>query len=333
MFNTWDAPLTSDKFISIIVMSYTRPKLLETCLKSIHEHADMPVEIIVHDDASGRELEIEIFNRCRHLCSSLIFSSPNKINMGLAAAANRATALANSEYVLLLNDDCVLLGGKPFQTIKKVLDVPYIGCVGPWQTVNQPTLGSINPGETTVPVTANGVDFNISSLPNGAGIFAYKKSTWEKARGFPQVYTNAGDTGFHIKLLKMGYFNASRLINVDEMFTNVDQMAGYKEATAGRSPFDSSYPHVFLNQVSFEDSLKTLVNQSEERRVRIYEDSHENYYCDEGLVNHAWWDRLFVEARKDRDHGFDWEVFKPYGQDKWKDQVEADMAAWRAKEE
>jgi len=331
MFNTWDRQLAPDKFISVIVMSYTRPKFLKECLQSIREHADMPVEIIVHDDASGRKLEVDIFNECRHLCSSMIFGSPGGMNMGLAAAANRATALANSEYVLLLNDDCVLLGGEPFQTIKKVLDVPYIACFGPWQTVNQPNPGSISPGETNVPVTANGVDFNISSLPNGAGIFSYKKSTWEKAGGFPQVYTNAGDTGFHIKLLKMGYFNASRLMNVEEMFTNVDQMAGYNEPTAGRSPLDSSYPHVFLESMGLEDPFRTLFNWSNERRERIYHYSHEQYYCDEGIVNHAWWDRLFVEARKDHDHGYNWDVFKPYGQDKWKEQVEADMATWRSK--
>jgi glycosyltransferase involved in cell wall biosynthesis len=325
MFNTWDEPLSSDKFMSIVVMSYTRPKFLKACLESIHRHADMPFEIIVHDDASGRELEVEIFNECRHLCSSLIFSSPERINLGLATAANRATALANSDYVLLLNDDCVLTGGTPFQLIKKVLDVPYIACVGPWQTVTNVIPGSVSPGQTQVPVTANGVDFNISSLPNGAGIFAYKKSAWEEIRGFPQVYTNAGDTGFHIQFLKHGYFNASKLINVEEMFTNVDQDAGYLQPTAGKSPFDSSYPHIFGIDI------KDLARHCELRRQRIYEYSHINYYCDEGIVNHAWWDRFFCEARKDVDHGFNWDVFKAYGQDKWKDQVEADMAAWRNK--
>lgn len=324
MFNVFDEIGANGKFISIIVMSYTRPKFLKECLESIHEKADCNFEIIVHDDASGIELEAEIFNTCRGLCSTIIYGSPTGINMGLAAAANRATALANSEYVLLLNDDCKVLGGEPFGTIKKVLDVPYIGCVGPWQTVNSKP-GLVNPGETNVPVSANGVDFNLSSLPNGAGIFAYKKSTWMKAGGFPQVYTNAGDTGFHIKLLKMGYFNASRLINVEEMFTNVDQMAGYNEPTAGKSPFDSSYPHIFGME------LETLVNFNQKRRQDIYNWSHEQYYCDEGIVNHAWWDRLFVEARKPVDHGYDWNIFKPYGQDQWKEQVEIDMAAWRNK--
>ena len=339
MFNSWDGDLAPDKFVSVVVLSYTRPKRLKECLQSIHEHADMPVEIIVHDDASGRELEVEIFNECRHLCSSLIFSSPERLNMGLASAANRAVSLANSEYILLLNDDCKLTGGEPLLTIKKVLDVPYVGCFGPWQTAKGLKPGAAPPGRANIPVSANGVDFHISSLPNGAGIFAFKKSTWIKTGGFPQVYTNAGDTGFHIKLLKMGYFNASRLINVEEMFTNVDQEAGYKEPTAGRAPvgivqgqlwhLDSSYPHIFLPDVA--DPTGALFELSMERRYRVYQWSHHEYYTDEGLVNHAWWDRLFQEICKDPGQGIDWEILKPYGQEKWREQVEADMAAWRAK--
>lgn len=325
MFNVFDGIGANDKFISIVVMSYTRPKFLKECLESIHQYADCNFEIIVHDDASGVELEAEIFNTCRGMCSSLIFGSPAGINMGLAASANRATALANSDYILLLNDDCKLLGGKPFSIIKQVLDVPYVGCVGPWQTVKNPKPGSIQKDSTLVPVSANGVDFNLSPLPNGAGIFAYKKSTWMKAGGFPQVYTNAGDTGFHIKLLKMGYFNAARLINIEEMFTNVDQMAGYTDPTAGKSPFDSSYPHIFGMD------LQTLGNFNQRRRVEIHNWSHEQYYCDEGIVNHAWWDRLFQEARRPVDHGYDWEVFKPYGQDQWKELVEEHMVSWRSK--
>lgn len=322
MFNTWDEHLSPDKFFSIVIMSYTRPAYLLQLLQSIHEHADMPVEIIVHDDASGRELEVTIFNECRHLCSTMIFGSPEKINMGMAASCNRAIALANSKYVLVLNDDTKMLG-PGLKDLVKVLEIPYIGSAGPWQCVTNVIPGSFSPDATAVPVTGNGIDFNISSLPNGAGVFAFRKEVWEEVRGFPQVYTNAGDTGFMIKLLMNGYFAASRFINREESFTNVDQMAGYLDPTAGKSPLDSSYPHVFKSP--------DLVMACHRRRERIHQYSHTNYYSDAGIVNHTWWDKHFVEARQGIDHGFNWEVFNRFGQSKWKDQVERDMAIWRSK--
>lgn len=322
MFNTWSAPLTSDQFFSIVILSYTRPRYLKNLLQSIHSNLDMPVEIIVHDDASGRDLEVEIFNECRHMCSSLIFGSPERINMGMAASANRAIALANSKYVLLLNDDTQVLR-PPFQKLKRVLDVPYVGCFGPWQTANNVVPGSVNPSQQA-PITSNGVDFHLSTLPNGAGIFAFRRDIWVEAGGFPQVYTNAGDTCFMIAALKQGYFNGSMYINDEEYFTNVDQMAGYEDPTAGKSPLDASYPHVF--------GVANLPEICERRRHQIHEFSHHHYYAPEGIVAHTWWhENFFVKAYDQEKHTFDWEFLQKWGHARWQNEVERDLAAWRSK--
>lgn len=327
MFNKFDAPFTNDSFFSVVIMSYTRPGYLKNLLESIHEHADMPFEIIVHDDASGGEVEAEIFNTCRGLMSTFILGSPLAINMGLAASANRAIALANSDYILFLNDDTKIVK-PPFQALKQVLDVPYVGSFGPWQCANKKKPGAIKPAtQTNIPVSANGIDFHIGPLANGAGIFSFKKERWVEVGGFPQVYTNAGDTCFMISLLKHGYFNASAYINREEMFTNVDQLAGYEDPTAGKTPFDASYPQIFGVDID------TFVKANHLRRHNMQNYSHHQYYCEEGIVNHTWWDELFQKARTGVDHGYDWNVFKPYGQDQWKDLVEEHLAAWRAKKE
>jgi len=249
--------------------------------------------------------------------------------MGLAASCNRAIALANSKYVLMLNDDCKMLG-PGFRDISKVLDVPYIGSFGPWQCSQEVIPGSITSGSTNakeplVPVTANGIDFHLSHIPHGAGMFAFRKETWEEVRGFPQVYTNAGDTGFMIRLLMHRYFNACQFINREECFTNVDQMAGYQDPTACKSSLDSSYPHIFGIP------LENLAMSCEKRKVRIYNYSHENYYSEAGDVNHMWFKQYFQDAREGVDHGYNWEVFERFGQSKWRNQVEKDLAAWRAK--
>jgi hypothetical protein len=168
------------------------------------------------------------------------------------------------------------------------------------------------------------VDFNLSTLPNGAGIFAFRKEVWEQVRGFPQVYTNAGDTCFMIAAMKAGYFNASMFINDDEYFTNVDQVAGYVDPTAGKSPLDASYPHVFKIQ-----DLPSICNN---RRERIVLQSHHQYYAPEGIVAHAWWDtHYFGRAYSWEKHAFDWEVLQDFGHNRWRELVERDMAAWRAK--
>jgi glycosyltransferase involved in cell wall biosynthesis len=323
MFNTWDAPITNDKFISIVILSYTRPKYLKNLLQSIHQHADMPFEIIVNDDASGRDLEVEIFNECRHMCSTLIFGSPERINMGMAASCNRAIALANSKYILLLNDDTQMIRPGALRKIKQVLDVPYIGCFGPWQCVQNVSPGSVTECNQ-VPVSANGVDFNLSTLPNGAGIFAFRKEVWEQVRGFPQVYTNAGDTCFMIAAMKAGYFNASMFINEEEFFTNVDQVAGYVDPTAGKSPLDASYPHVF--------GIDNLPEISNARRERVFFYSHHSYYAPEGIVAHGWWDKhYFGKAYDWKTHSLDWNILEQFGHTRWRDLVERDMAAWRQK--
>ena len=321
MFNNWDEPLTPDKFISIVVMSYTRPKHLKNLLESIHKHADMPFEVIVHDDASGRDHEVEIFNECRHLCSTLIFGSPDRYNMGLAASCNRAIALANSKYIMMINDDCEVLR-PPFEKLVKVLDIPYIGCFGPWQTVRKCSPGSVSQSNQA-PITANGVDFHLTTLPTGAGMMAFRKEVWEECGGFPGVYTNAGDTCFMINAMMHGYFNASMYINEEEFFTNVDQLAGYEDPTAGKTPYDNCYPHVF--------GIANMAEANEGRRVRIYNYSHHNYYAPEGIVAHSWWhENYFSKAYDPATHSFDWGVLK-HGQEKWREPVEEDMGAWRAK--
>jgi glycosyltransferase involved in cell wall biosynthesis len=285
----------------------------------------MPFEIVVNDDASGRALEVEIYNECRHMCSTLIFSSPDRINLGMAAACNRAIALTNSKYVLLLNDDTQMIRPGALRKITKVLDVPYVGCFGPWQTVKNKTPGSVSHCNEA-PVSSNGVDFHLSTLPNGAGIFAFRKEVWEQVRGFPQVYTNAGDTCFMIAAMKAGYFNSSAFINDEEYFTNVDQLAGYVDPTAGKSPLDSSYPHIFGMD------LKQLVELSDRRRERVVLSSHHQYYAPEGIVAHAWWDQhYFGKAYNWKTHSFDWEVLEQFGQNRWKDEVERDMKVWRDK--
>ena len=320
----FDAPYAPDTFVSVIVMSYTRPQFLEGCLNSIHEHADMPVEIIVHDDASGRECEVEIFNKYRHLCSSLIFGSPDRFNMGLAASINRAVSLANSDYIILLNDDTKLL--RPCLKItKQWLDVPYVGCVGISSSVpNFSTANAIphNPNVGQLNVYSNGLAFQLAALPSGAGVFAFRRKLWEELGGFATAFTNHGDTVFHLACLNAGYFNASGILDFERLAINVD-LTEYNTSngTAGKTPWDCSYPHLFNTGADM-----GVINRARNERTVIA--GQKQYLASfKPALRFAWYHELF-------ERGFigngeiNWKEFECLGIDRWKDTIETDRDAW-----
>ena len=309
MFLKFDDPLANDKFVSIVILSFTRPHRLKALLESIHAHADMPYEIIVTDDAShmaGNQLPLAIFE-CGGLASTMIFNSG--ANMGFAASANKGTALANSDYILFMNDD-TLMSGPSLQKIKSVLDTPYIGSFGPWQGL---------PDEVRkVEVSVAGTPLHLCSLPSGSSIFAFKKATWFELGGFPQVYHNGGDIAFLHKMCMNGYFAARNDIDLENvLFRNVDVEQGYKEATFTRSRFDSSYPQIF--------GVQDLAAEHIAREQRIYTFSHAEYEKEFGLHNSASWLKYFADAKLEDENNYDWSKLSRFGQDKWKDQVERDL--------
>jgi len=310
MFLKFDEQLTNDKFMSIVILSFTRPHRLKALLESIHEYADMPFEIVVTDDASqmaGESLPSEVF-ACRDLTTTLVFN--NGVNMGYAASANKGTALANSDYILLMNDD-TLMSGPSLQMIKGVLDTPYIGSFGPWQ----------GPGiseSSMVEVSLAGQSLRLFSLPSGSSIFAFKKSTWFELGGFPQVYHNGGDIAFLHKMCMHGYFAARNDVDTENvLFRNVDVEQEYQEATFTRSKFDSSYPQIF--------KVTNMEAGNIAREKRIYDFSHAEYEKEFGLHNIDSWLKYFSNAKLEDENDYDWSKLSRFGQDKWKELVKRDL--------
>ena len=310
MFLKFDGQLTNDKFMSIVILSFTRPHRLKALLESIHEHADMPFEIVVTDDASqmaGESLPSEVF-ACRDLTTTMVFN--NGVNMGYAASANKGTALANSDYILLMNDD-TLMSGPSMQMIKAVLDTPYIGSFGPWQ-------GEGSDDRDKVKVSIGGHPLNLSSLPSGSSIFAFKKSTWFELGGFPQVYHNGGDIAFLHKMCMNGYFAARNDVDHENVvFRNVDVEQGYQEATFTRSRFDSSYPQIF--------KVTNMEAGNIAREKRLYDFSHAEYEKEFGLHNIDSWLKYFSNAKLEGKNNYDWSKLSRFGQDKWKELVKRDL--------
>jgi hypothetical protein len=270
----------------------------------------MPFEIIVNDDGSHVvAADTQIFSECRKLCSTLIFNSG--VNMGFASSANRGVALANSRYVLLMNDD-TLMSGPALRLVKLVLDRPYVGAFGPW-------AGEVDPVDTDsfVHIQIGDNSFRLSGLPSGSSVFAFRKDLWQQIGGFPQVYHNGGDIAFLHRLCQSGFFAVRNDLVGVTPFRNVDVEENYRNATFTRSMFDSSYPQIF--------GVPNLAELHLARAKRVYDFSHNEYLKEFGLHNTDSWYRYFAGAKLTGKNNYDWTKLSRFGQDAWRQYVEGDI--------
>lgn len=90
--------------ISVCIANYNGMSVIDDCLRSVMmQVGDIAVEILVHDDASSDESVAHI--RSKYPGIRLIESANN---VGFCIANNRMAAVANGEYLLLLNNDAAL---------------------------------------------------------------------------------------------------------------------------------------------------------------------------------------------------------------------------------
>lgn len=306
MFLRFDEELASDKFISIVILSYNRPDMTKNLIESIHQHADMPFELIVHDDASGGQVPQDLLTM-KSKISTLILG--HTVNMGLAAAFNRGTALANSDYVLTLNDDALMVG-PGLQDIVKVLNIPYVGAFGPWQ-VSAPPGDRI--GGRLVRVNPQGLSFFLSPSVGSGSIMAFRKEAWQKIGGCPQVGCGASDTGLMRNFLKHGYFNATRFARESEIFDNVD-FPECPRSTIGTNKFDAAYPQIFKAE-NFEGCCRS-------RWHRIEGFMKTSQAAVAGLCNDNWWHDYFVDNCIPEENNFNWDNMTYHQQ--WRGRIEED---------
>ena len=91
--------------ISVCIANYNGTEYLHACLESILQQtlSDIPVEVIIHDDASTDDSVTIIETEYGFV--NLIKSSNN---VGYCMSNNRMVAAARGKYILLLNNDAML---------------------------------------------------------------------------------------------------------------------------------------------------------------------------------------------------------------------------------
>src|SRR5207248_1045787 len=92
--------------VCVTIVTYNSREFIEPCLQSVFKQDYGPVEVIVVDNGS-----VDGTKEILHRFSDGIAIIYNDRNAGFAAAQNQAIAASNSEWVLVLNPDVVLLPG------------------------------------------------------------------------------------------------------------------------------------------------------------------------------------------------------------------------------
>lgn len=111
--------------ISVCIVSYNAPALLKNCLVSIYQNTSQDFEIIIVDNSSSDatvKMVRQEFPQVRLV--------KNKENLGFAKANNQAIKIAHGKYVMLLNQDTILLGDA-FRIMKDFIEKENADVVAP----------------------------------------------------------------------------------------------------------------------------------------------------------------------------------------------------------
>lgn len=115
--------------LSVIVVTYDSADHIAACLSSMEAHAAderISLEIFVVDNGSSDD---SLTIAARESPDAIVWESPG--NVGFAAACNAAIARSTSDYILLLNPDCLYLRGSlalALQTLAADSSLGVLGC-------------------------------------------------------------------------------------------------------------------------------------------------------------------------------------------------------------
>jgi hypothetical protein len=298
--------------------------------------ADMPVEIIVNDDASTQAAREELY-KMSNLISVTVFN--NGLNMGLNEAVNRCVEMASSKYILFICDDCYIT--RPcFRQLCEVLEKPYIGTV---------SLGQ--DGSNTSPEhlchTANGGFSLLSGLGCGSTT-AFRKDVWKEVSGWDtRGTTGQSDNVFIHKIHKAGYWRG--LVSGQQSISvgNFVEPEKYESSFESMRGNDCSLPRIFglpkdqwvmynhLRRESAQwwvDGERTLTDRKNYEGISFtgqrYKETRENPVA--GLNDIPYWLEYFHSLFGGQEWCTDpakivWENAKTHGQDKWKDFIVRDF--------
>ena len=94
--------------VSVIITTYNRPDALLLVLQSIESQTKLPEEVIIADDGSDDNTEKLITDYQESSSLSIIHSWQEDKGFRLAKSRNKAIAISNFEYIVLVDGDVIL---------------------------------------------------------------------------------------------------------------------------------------------------------------------------------------------------------------------------------
>lgn len=123
---TDDCAVTDDIVLSVIIATYNARDLLADCLRSIERNPPGErYEVIIVDDAS----KDDTFDMVRR-CFPEVRLLRNEVNRHYAFSNNRAVACSRGKYLLLLNNDTIVLAEAIDRMLAFLREHPHVGAVG-----------------------------------------------------------------------------------------------------------------------------------------------------------------------------------------------------------
>jgi N-acetylglucosaminyl-diphospho-decaprenol L-rhamnosyltransferase len=115
------------KVLAIVIVSHNTRSDLDNCLQSLHDHPPhVPHEIVVVDNASSDGSPDAVRTRWPEVRVIALNS-----NMGFASANNEGIRRTESELLLLVNSDTIVLEGAIDRLIAALHELPGASVVGP----------------------------------------------------------------------------------------------------------------------------------------------------------------------------------------------------------
>jgi len=292
-----------DEFFSVVVPYYKRPYYLEKLVNSIHKYADMPFEIIIHDD-HGIDHSTDIV---KDKVSTVIHNYG--FNLGLSEASNRAIKIASANNILYMNHDCIMTG-PCLKAFKTILERPYVGVIN----------GFGEPPEYPERcLEYKRVKFFLKGGVGGCCIMVFRKDVWSEIGGFEPVDSGRADTVIPFKAYRHGYFRA-RLVG-EFPFRNLSFEKNNIDTTLNGSR-ELHFPKLF--NISGDDYFRAC----EERLHSWIKYGREEEFKPEGIANLKYWHSFSTRMVPDSDPlKINWEEAKKYGQDKWKGLIMEDVSS------
>lgn len=198
--------------VSIIIPIFNHFSDTFNCLKSISQlNNDHSFEIIIVDDHSTDETNIIL-----SLCKNIKYLR-NEQNIGFLKSVNLGVNYAKGDYVVLLNNDTVVLSGWLDNLVKTFMKHPKVGLVGSkliYPDGNLQEAGGIiwsdgsgqNFGRNDDPIKPEYNFLRNVDYCSGASICIPKK-IWEEVGGFDETFSPAyyEDTDLAFRVREHGY--------------------------------------------------------------------------------------------------------------------------------